>query len=691
MGRSNLPKEDLPKDVSLFLDVAYNQPMFTDTRKSIFWKSVAYLYYLFFVLFPFVNYGSFLYGGTSTRSLNLIIFSALLGMGFAFWLFKKDHSVSIVTSPPALALLLYFCSLSISGVMGLSFATTFWSVATRMTGIWYFLFLGFFMCMLWAVVKDEKKHHQLIGAIVFSTALYSVLDLLSPDGLGVMFKSFPNDAFTFGNSSFAAMYIFGAFLLALYYLFQSETKKWWMYLLPVLLIINPNILSKHIWSGDFSSGVMGEAQATSSVLFFSLIALGGMWCISKIKDLKTRSRVSYTLFGVSVLVLVWGAFSLLSPHGYLREAYLHRATAARPLVWGISEKAIGERPFFGSGADNFERVFEQHYDNRLLQNEYGNEAWFDRAHNVFVDQMVDNGTVGLLTYFLVYLITAAALLYTALHAVTKRDRIFASVLLVYFPLHSIELQTAFDTSISYPMLAFMFVSASVLFHRARSLKKEHLSFTLNRATKYSVGVLILIFVSWSLFVGVFPLIRAQIANGTIRTVGSAEKRIPLYPILFASPIDRQAFLWRTATDFQRGIAQDPTVLENPKKVAGLTEEIVIFENGYKEYVKNNPTNFRALLNLADVLIYQRLFDVNKLAEAQTVLDEAISLVPESPQPYWMKAVAYVYMKKFDLAREYAKKGLDLNPKIIQSQEVVRYVESSIKTFPEIDLFFFKQI
>jgi tetratricopeptide (TPR) repeat protein len=83
--------------------------------------------------------------------------------------------------------------------------------------------------------------------------------------------------------------------------------------------------------------------------------------------------------------------------------------------------------------------------------------------------------------------------------------------------------------------------------------------------------------------------------------------------------------------------------------------------------------------------------VDRLAEAQEVLDKAIELVPQSPQPYWMKAVAYIYMKKFDLAREYAQKGLALNPKIVQSQKIVEYVEKSIKNFPNIDLYFFRQI
>ncbi len=661
--------------------------MITDAKRSVFWKSVEYLFYLFFISFPFIHYGSFLYSGTSTRSLNLIIFSAFLGVGLALWLFKKGNSVSLVKSPIFIALGLYLISLAVSGFLGLDPHTTFWSVATRMTGIWYFISLGFFMLMVWTVIHDEKRHHTLILGITISTALYSVLDLFGKDGLGWFFKDSLTEAFTFGNTTFAAMYIFGAFLLSLYYLFQSENKKWWMYCMPVVIIANPNIINKQVWFGDFSHGFVGAAQATSYAILLSLFALAVVWGISKIRGAKALSVVSYSLFGISLVAVVFAAFSLLYPNGYLREAYLSQATAARPLVWAISERAINQRPFFGWGADNFERVFEQNYDNRLLQDEYGNEAWFDRAHNVFIDQLIDNGFVGLLLYFAVYIVTILALIYTALNAAIKRDRIFASVLIVYFALHIAELQTAFDTSISYPMLAFLLVSAAVLLQRARPAP----FFSLNQMARYTIGVALFIFFSWSLVAGVLPFARAQITNGTIRAVGSAEKRIPLYPSLFGSPIDVQAFLWRTATDFQRGIAADPAVLEDPQKVDGLKREIALFEEGYREYVKGNPTNFRAHLNLADVLIYQMLFEVNKLEEAQAILDKAIALVPQSPQPYWMKAVAYVYMQKFALAREYAEKGLDLNPKIIQSKAVVKYVEDSIKTFPEIDLFFFRQI
>ena len=57
--------------------------MLADTKNSVFWKSTYYLFLLFFITFPFANYSGFLYSGTSTRSLNLVVFSAVLGIAFA--------------------------------------------------------------------------------------------------------------------------------------------------------------------------------------------------------------------------------------------------------------------------------------------------------------------------------------------------------------------------------------------------------------------------------------------------------------------------------------------------------------------------------------------------------------------------------------------------------------------------------
>lgn len=653
-------------------------------------KITEYGLYLFFILFPFINYSTFLFGGTSTRSVNLTIFTSVIGILFALSLFRKKAFFSLPKSPIAIALIAYFGSLFISALVGLNFSTSFWSVATRTTGLWYFLNLVFFMFLLWFVMYDHAKQRKVILVIIISTALYSILSFMGPEGIGLLFKNYLHDGFTFGNSTFAGMYIFGAFLLSIYYLLQSTVKKWWMYLLPVILIINPNIISRDVWFGNFGS-IIGESRASAAAIALSVIGLICIWLISKIKNIKIRSRVSYSIFGLGLIIMLLSVISLLSPDGYLRKVYLSQATAARPLVWEISQKSIAQRPFFGWGTDNFERVFEVNYDNRLLQAEYGAEAWFDRAHNILIDQMVDNGIVGLALYVSIYIVIILSLIYTALNSKERNDQILASLLILYFPLHFLELQTAFDTSISYLMLAFMIVLSIILFNRTVKSNSRFSEFVVHGKSLYVAGAILLVFFSWSTIKGLIPFVQAQIVNGKIRTVGSAEKRIPMYPTLFASPIDQHVFLWRTSTDFQRGIAENSIVLRDKEKFEGLKKEIIILEEGYKQYIKKNPGHFRAHLNLADVLIYQMLFEENKLVEAQDVLDQAIELVPQSPQAYWMKAVASIYMKKFNLAREAAQQALSLNPEIKQSQQVVEYVERSIKNFPSIDLFFFTQI
>ncbi|MCE9628403.1 MAG: O-antigen ligase family protein [Candidatus Vogelbacteria bacterium] len=559
-----------------------------------------------------------------------------------------------------------------------------------MTGLWYFISLGIVLVLMsLVIVNDRSKHDRLILIICLSTSFYSILSVLGPEGLGLLFKSNPNDGFTFGNSSFAAMYLFATFMLSVYFVAKEKVKKWWLYLLPVSLLVNPYIISSKIWRGDFSDGIIGEARATTYVVILSLVSLIFVWLLAKIKDHKLRSILSYTLAGGVFIGIVFLIFSLLSSGGLVRNFYLSQSSAARPLVWSVSEQAISQRPYLGFGQDNFERVFEVNYDNRLLQNEYGGEAWFDRAHNIFIDQLVDNGLVGLSLYLLVYIVSLLSLIYVALNASEQEDKLLAVILAVYFPLHLLELQTAFDTSISYPILGFMFVSAAVLFHRNWSYQNKEIQFGL--VGQYLSAGVVTILTIFSLIYGLYPFLNSQVANGQLRMVGDTDKRIPLYPALFGSKIDKQAILWRTMTDFQRGVAENPKVLENPKKVESIRQELLIIKDEYREYLKNNPDNFRAHLGLADVLIYSMLFGDNNLVEAQQVLDKAIELVPQSPQPYWMKAVAYVYMRKFDLAREFSSRGLALNPKIKQSQEVVAYVEKSIKTFPDLDLFFFRQI
>lgn len=664
-----------------------------EDRKKPFWKFAEYALYAFFFLFPLTSYQGFLYGGTSIRAISLMFLVCILLIAFGIRSFRSGNSVVLFKSPIFIALATYLAVVFISALSGLSFETSFWSSATRTTGIIYFIILGFFIYFLTNILSNRERQSNLILTIIISTGIYAFLALLGPEGLGLIFKGYKADGFTIGNSTFAAMYIFGAFLLSIYYIAQAEVRKKWMYVFPIILVVNPYILNSRVWFGDFSKGLIGEAQATSYVMVLSVIALGAIWLVSKIKDFNLKKKVVYSLFAASILVMVFSVFSLLSEGGILRNFYLSQSSGIRPITWDLSAEVISERPYFGWGTDNFERVFENNYDNRVLQSKYGGEAWLDRAHNVFVDQSVENGIIGLIAYLAIYLTIILCLIYSSLNSKDKIDRVFSSILIVYFTLHLLELQTAFDTTVSYPIIAFMVASAIILFSRARKDAggKDEILVINNNLSRYIIGSMTVVVGLWLVIYALYPFYSVQRANVYIREVGSAEKRIDIYPQLFSSPIDGHAFLWRIAVDFQKGVAENPRILNDPNQVSYLKQELQIIEDEYKKYINKNPYHFRAYLNLADVLIYQRLFDVDKLEEAQLVLDKAIEIVPQSPQSYWMKAVAYVYMGKFESAREYANKGVELNPDIKLSHSIVEYVEKSIKNFPDLDLYFFQQI
>lgn len=666
--------------------------MFIENKKSGFITFLEYTAYGFFAIFPFFIFKSFLYQGSSSRFLLLCLVTSILAIGFGIYLFYEKNRVSFWKSPILLVFGLYFMYLFVSAILGVDFSTSFWSRAERTSGFFYMTHLAVFTVFLVHIVSQKESREKLLKVVILTSAVYSFFSLLGPQGFDVIFKTNPYDGFMFGNSSFAAMYLFGAFLLSIYYLFtkNKQDTNWYEYLLPVLVVLNPFLLNTN---GGYTgvSSVLGVAKASSIGLFVSLGILILIFLISKIKNIKLKKGLGIFIFSVSLVVLALGMKSLVTDGGLVRQIYEKESTLARPLVWSLSKEAIKQKPLTGWGGDNFTMAYQENFDIRLLTAEYGNEPWFDRAHNVAIDQTVDTGYVGVSLYFALYLVIFLSLLYVLLKTKDREDGVLASVLVTYFFVHLLELQTAFDTTISAVMFALMVALSVYVLNKTVSESGKDNSFQVGKFGKYVIGIILIGYFSWSLFFGVFPFWGVQNVNGEFRTVGSAEKRILLYEKLFDTKVDKGGILWRTSTDFQKGISENTTVLEDPEKVKFLVKELETITKGYEDYVKNNPENFRPRLNLADMYIYQMLFGVDKLNEADVILDEAIKISDKHPQPYWMKSVISLYRRDFAKARGYVQKAKDMNADVVETQRLEKYIEESIKTFPEIELYFFNQI
>lgn len=673
--------------------------MFFTTARGKLKAFFEWSFYIFIALFPFLIYQGYLFYGTSTRAINLFILVDIFAVIVGIVLFSSKNRLSFAKSPITISLVLLFICLCISSIFGVDFATSFWSKAARTTGLFYFIHLGLFFFFFWMIFNKENKLRNFLSVFLISSAIFSVAAFLSKEGLELIFNSKAWGGFTFGNSTFAGMYMLASFLLSIYYVstIPEHKNSWWKKLFPITFIINPFLLNREIWLGQVNifknpGLIVGNAQASSYAMWFSIILLLFIWGISKIKNIKLRKGLMWSSVILGVVSIIWAVSSLLSPNGYIREKYSTQATSARPMAWALAKNAIKERPMLGWGLDNFDIAYEQHYDNRLLEQRNGGEAWFDRAHNIFIDQTLETGYIGMLAYILAYLIIFASLIYVLFNTKRREDLILSSVLLVYFTAHIIELQTAFDTTISYIPIVFMAAMSAILFHGVyKNKNNKELELLIPKSIQYSIATIFILGGLFLFFKGTVPLVVAEKANGKARIVGSSEKRLPLYKKLFSAPLDKGTFIWRTSYDIQRGISLKPEIIQDPNKRAGFVEEYNVILDKYREYLSKKPYDYRGRIQFAATAIYVRVFGEDHLDEAHSELDKAIAIAPQIPQAYWMKAVAYLYQAKFKEAKGWAKKGYDLNPDIEESKRVVDYIDKSIKSFPEIDLFAFKQI
>jgi len=669
--------------------------MFIANTKGGIPKLIEYTIYGFLALFPFIIFKTFLYQGSSSRFLALTIVSAILAISFGIYLLNKKNKVTFYKSPILVALGVYLIYLFVSAFLGADFATSFWSKIERTSALFYLVHLVPFLLFLVHLFSQKDSREIIFKIILTTSGIYSLASSLGPQGFNVIFKSVPYDGFWFGNSTFAAMYLLGAFLLSIYYVSRKPANeiKWYQWLIPVVIFFNPFLINIKIFSGGFSNfgSIFGIAMASSILAFVSLGMLLAIFLISRIRNIKYRNIIGILATVFSVIILALSIQSLLSSDGVIRKLYEKSSTLARPVVWDISKEAIKDKPATGWGIDNFNLAFQDNFDNRLLEEKYGNEAWFDRAHNVILDQTVDTGYMGVSLYIIVYLIIMGCLLYALLKAKERDDVVLGSVLITYFFAHLLELQTAFDTTVSYIMLVIMTALSVYLFNKIQQVENKKTEFSLNSIGRNIVGISFIIFFSWALFFGSFSFWKTQSINNQIRIVGSAEKRIPLYEDLFKTKIDLAGIIWRFANDFQKGISVKPEVIEDPAKAEKILEELEVLTKEYEDYLAKDPNNFRIRLNLADLYIYHSLLGVDIFNKPNNKKKRALTIVPNHPQPYVMKSVTHVYRNDFKNALMYVQKAEEINPNAVQVINMKKYVSESQKTFPEIDLYFFSQI
>jgi O-antigen ligase/tetratricopeptide (TPR) repeat protein len=298
--------------------------------------------------------------------------------------------------------------IAIATIFSIDPVKSFWSNFERMEGYITLVHLFVYFVMLSAIVGAEKWWGRFLGIAAGATtlqAIYSMGQLLHVFGLAPSSQSGARLDGTFGNAAYLGVFMLFGVFVTLFLLVRYRYSILAQVLWGIALVLQVLTLFFTETRGAVL-GVIGGLVITA--LFIAWRARGREW--------KMLRRVS--LWGVGALVLISALFFALRSTPFVQHSTtLHRITSisltdpttiSRFYIWDMAWHGFIDSPktmAIGWGQENFSYVFNKYY----LPQMYNQEQWFDRAHNQFLDWLVDGGLPAFVLYVSFFVMTVLAI------------------------------------------------------------------------------------------------------------------------------------------------------------------------------------------------------------------------------------------------------------------------------------------
>ncbi len=240
------------------------------------------------------------------------------------------------------------------------------------------------------------------GYLWVSSKLEGTLTALKSWGWGIL-MAILFFFFAIGQTRGAFLGLDAGIFIFLCYLAIHESKKirtWTVgialgssavFLIADKLVFHHTALGSILYTGLFGAN------------FGSLVFLGGL-AFGKSKTTRLAAKITLAVIAVVLAVGVPLGMQHLAAVNNVPESRVIQISASdttaqtRFWVWGEAWKGFLERPVFGWGPENFTPVFDKFFNPNFYVPGQSTETWFDRAHSVYFDYLVETGIVGLLAY-----------------------------------------------------------------------------------------------------------------------------------------------------------------------------------------------------------------------------------------------------------------------------------------------------
>ncbi|HBD25102.1 MAG: hypothetical protein A2566_02295 [Candidatus Zambryskibacteria bacterium RIFOXYD1_FULL_40_13] len=547
------------------------------------------------------------------------------------------------------AFIVFTLVILLADLLGQNPYKSIWSNYERMEGFMMLLHLLMYYIVASSVFQTVRQWFGFFNTNIFASVLMSIYGLFQLGGKATISQGGVRLDGTFGNSTYLAIYLVFHIFLCVYMLASDAKEKWQKWTYSIIIALEVIML--------YFTATRGAILGLIGGLF-----LTGLLLLWKEKENKKLRKIAFWLLG-GLVILIIGFYSLRS-QPFIKNSYVlsrfstlsvsELKTQGRYFVWPMAIEGIKERPLLGWGQENFNFVFNKNYNPGL----FGQEEWFDRTHNLFLDWLIAGGIVGFLAYLSMYV----ALFYYIWRKRSPLKHAQQSILTGMISAYVFHNIFVFDNLISY----IIFFSILAYVHSVSQTREETSGFYTktfsNGVVSYVVFPLTIILTSTMVYMVNVP---AMLANTTLIRAMSPqqvgiEKNLELFKQVFSynSFGSGEAVEQLTQVTSQLFSVQGQISEKTKQDFFDYTKTMI------DKKVASSPTDARYLVFAGNFL--NRFA---KYSDAIEYLERALKESPNKQSIHFELGTSYLGVGNTQKMLELFKRAYELKPSSQESQVI----------------------
>ncbi|MBI5410329.1 MAG: O-antigen ligase family protein [Nitrospirae bacterium] len=581
------------------------------------------------------------------------VFRILLEIAAVLWcgLIALNKEYRPKNTPVFLAILIFTFIAGLADLFGVNPFKSFWSSYERMEGYLTILHLTLYFAIIKSVLSTRKDWTLFLNVVFFASLCVSSYALFHELLKGGELREYS----TIGHPSFLAAYMLVAVFIGLKLFFTTSSFRLRCFYAASILL-NTSAIYYSATRGAFLG------------LFFGALLFSSFYAFGKPKTSQERlyRGIALSVIAASILVPIMILFFYKAPplppgsefHSLLPRfatATIDLSLHSRFEAWKVAWAGIKERPILGWGQENFISLYT------VSPIPYGGKSFLDRAHNIFLEWLVNAGISGLLSYLLIF--GAAIHLIRAAYKNGTVAKIEAATLITALGVYLVQNLSVFDTINSYLIFFSLLAYIDNLHDPGKATSRDDINLNRRRIKSLCAAFLALfVFLSAAYFIHYKPMRESYLTNRMIFDF-KENKYKSFLPLLhdFKKALSLDTF---GNTEIRRLMSSISSGILGIKAfgIEGALEFIKASAEEAKKFIEEDFYNLEYRMEVVDLYHAVAAYEPSFISKAEALIKESMSISPENTWNYFALADNYILKKDYENAFLSVKKGVDIDPR-----------------------------